>query len=67
MQDLGKIKLRDSSGGNVNNFIHKTFSGIIPFRTILAYNILLSKIIKLPTTTVLQLDFAYPNSCMRVV
>ena len=39
MQELGKIKLQDSSGGNVENFIHKIFSGGIPFCTILAINI----------------------------
>ena len=58
MQELGKIKLQDSSGGNFDNFIYKEFSGRISFWTILAINIQMSKIIKLPTTTVLRFDFA---------
>ena len=49
---------QDSSGGKFENFIHKKFSGIITLCTILAINILLRKIIKIPTTTVLKLDFA---------
>ena len=32
-QELGIIKHQDSSGGNVDNFIHKKFSGRIPFCT----------------------------------
>ena len=58
MRELGKIKLEHSSGGNFDNFIQKEFSGRISFCTILAINILLNKIMKLPTTTVLKLDFA---------
>ena len=46
MQQLGKIKLQDSSGGNFENFIPKKFSGIIPFYTSPAINRLLSKIKK---------------------
>ena len=30
MQELGKIKLQDSNGGNFDNFIDKEFSGRIP-------------------------------------
>ena len=52
-------KLQNSSGGIFQIYIHKKFSGRILFCTSLAFNILLSKIIKLPTTTVLKLDFAY--------
>ena len=58
MHEVGKIKLQDSSGGNFENFIDKKFSGRIPFCTSLAIDILLSKITKLLTTTVLKLDFA---------
>ena len=39
IQELGIIKLQDSSGGNVVNFIHQNCSVRIPFRTILAINI----------------------------
>ena len=53
-----KTKLRDNSGGSFDNFIHKKFSGRIPFYTILAIHILVSKIIRLATTTVLKLNFA---------
>ena len=65
MQELGKIKLQDSSGGiNVDNFIRKKFSGEISFFTILAINILLSKIIKVPTAIVMKLNSPW---CMILV
>ena len=46
--------LHNSSGGNLNNFIHKELNGRIPYYTIYIINILTSKIVKLPTNTVLK-------------
>ena len=60
-----QFRLQDSSGGNFKNFIHKKLSGRIPFCTSLAINILPSKIIKLPTTTVLKLEFCLTPACVH--
>ena len=57
MQEFGKIKLQDRSG-NVDNFINKIFSGRIPFCTTIAMNILLGKILKLHTITIVPKSFA---------
>ena len=54
MQELGKIKLQDSSGGNVENFIHKDFSDTNPYYTNLTINVLAGKIVKIPSTTALK-------------
>ena len=63
LQELGKIKLQDSSGGNFDNFIHKEFSGRIPFCTTLAIDITLNKMLKISTTTILKHDFWGHFSC----
>ena len=56
----GKIGLQNSSGGNFKNFILKKFSGIIPYCIILTINLLVSKIVNLPTTTQ-KVRFCLPN------
>ena len=57
MKCLGKITLQNRSGGNFNHFIRKELNSRIPYYPILTINV--SKIVKLPTTTVLKGDFAY--------
>ena len=54
MKSLGKIGLQNNSGGNGDSFIHKEFSGRIPYCIILALIRQVSKVIKFPTTTVLK-------------
>ena len=57
MQELGKLKLQDNSVGMLTILFTRNLV-VFHCATILAINTLLSKMIKLPTTTVLKLDFA---------
>ena len=57
--------LHNSSGGNLNNFIHKELNGRIPYCTILTSNIQLSKIIHFPTLLSCGLTFASPADCVN--
>ena len=58
MEEKVQTALQNNSGGNFDNFIHKEFSGRIPYYTILTINILVGKT-KFPTTTVLQGNFSF--------
>ena len=54
MEEKVQTALQNNSGGNFDNFIHKEFSGRIPYYTILNTNALAGKIVKFPTTTALK-------------
>ena len=72
MEEKVQNALQNCSGGNFKNFIHKEFSGIIPYYTILTINVLVGKIVKFPTTIALKgiLNFyfhVFGKHCYRVV
>ena len=50
MEEKVRNVLQNSSGGSVDNFIHKESSGRITYNTILNINVVMGKIIKFPTT-----------------
>ena len=54
---VGKLDSLGHSGGNFDHFIHKEYSGRIPYCTIPTINILQSKFLKLPTTMVKWIPF----------
>ena len=54
MKEKVQNALQSCSGGNFDNFIQEEFSGKIPYYAILSIKILVGKIIKFPTTTVLK-------------
>ena len=62
MEEKVQNALQNCSGGNVENFIHKEFSDINPYYTILTINLLADKIVKFPSTIALKvfLNFFFP-------
>ena len=59
MEEKVQNALQNSSGGKLINYIQKEFSGRIPYYTNPSINILVRKIVKLITTTVLKGIFIY--------
>ena len=54
MEEKVQNALHNCSGGNFENLIHKEFSDINPYYTILTINVLVGKIVKFPPTTALK-------------
>ena len=56
--------LQNSSVGNFDIIIHKGFSGRIPYYTILTINVFVGKIVKFPTTMILERHFELFIPCV---